>query len=278
MRVMRAIAVWTCFVVSSTAFGQAVPDGFYLLSDDSSAPSLPVRNGDSVQVGLAQEIGVERSYFYALDNANSQFHLTMWTSPDSPTIDSPFALVVSGRAYLSAGGTVHDTVDFGVFGTENAEQIARYLSTTIEYRRHPKHELLVEWIPTEEQFQIGEDVRAKLRITNVGTNTVSFLQGGQNRGSRDNQYVFSAWFRGRGVQDVGSNEHFGGLGVKRVLAPAEVFGGEVSLSMWFAFDQPGLYTIHGSYFLQFFDPDSENFGRTIWTDYVSADFTVRVSE
>ena len=89
--------------------------------------------------------------------------------------------------------------------------------------------------------------------------------------------MFSAWLYGKGVQDIGSNMNRGGLAGMRVLGPGEVFGDEVSLSKWFSFDQPGFYEIHGSYFLDFLDPDSESF-RSIWTDYVSADFTVRVSD
>lgn len=275
---MRVAAVWIGFLVCSTALGQTVPDGFYLLTSDASAPSLPARNGGSIRVGIPQDVRVQRSHLYAMDNANSQFYLAIWVTPTSPAIDSPFALVVSGHAYRSGGGTRgYDTVNFIIDEAANAELVAHFVGTTIEYRRHPKHEFLVEFIPTEAQFGIGDEVRAKLRITNVGSNTVAFMQGGRNRGTRDNQYVFSALLFGRGVQDIGSNINHGGLGGKRVLAPGEVFEDEISLSKWFAFDQPGYYEIHGSYFLDFLDPDSEGF-QNIWLDYVSADFSVRISE
>lgn len=278
---VRAIAVWICFVFSGTAYGQAVPDGFYLLSNDSSAPSVPARNGEQILVGLAQEIRVMRSVLYSEDNANSRFILNIWIShaalAAAPSM--PFALVVSGRAYVSGGGSSSDDVpvDFRISGGENAEQVARYLDTTVNYRRHPKHELLVEFIPRKERFRIGDEVRVKLRVTNVGNNAVSFLKGGRNRGVRDNQYAFSAWLFGRQVRDIGSNIDHGGIGVMRVLAPGEVFADEVSLNMWFSFDQPGRYEVHGSYLLDFSDPDGESFG-IMWTDYVSADFTVRIDE
>jgi len=64
------------------------------------------------------------------------------------------------------------------------------------------------------------------------------------------------------------------------LSPGEVFEDKISLSKWFAFDKPGMYVIHGSYYLDFHDPDAESllWWRTIWEDYASAEFTVRIKE
>ena len=37
----------------------------------------------------------------------------------------------------------------------------------------------------------------------------------------------------------------------------------------------GFYDIHGSYFLDFIEPEADSW-RTVWTDYVSADFMVKI--
>ena len=107
-----------------------------------------------------------------------------------------------------------------------------------------------------------EDVIVTLRITNVGTNAVSFMQGGRNRAARDNQYTFSARSRGKQVEDVGTSYHFGGLAVRRVLRPGDVFEDKVSLKKWFSFKDAGMYEMHGSYYVDFQDPEDDSW-RTI---------------
>jgi hypothetical protein len=147
----------------------------------------------------------------------------------------------------------------------------------VVYRRHPHHNLLVSFVPTKKKFNIGDEVTATLRIKNVGVTTISFMKGGRNRAARDNQYVFSARLAGTQIDDLGTSFHFGGIAVKRVLKPQEVFDDNISLSKWFAFDKEGMYQIHGAYYLDFIDPESEQWN-TIWDDYVSADFTVTIRE
>ena len=117
-----------------------------------------------------------------------------------------------------------------------------------------------------------------LRITNVGINAVSFMKGGRNRGPRDNQYTFSATYRGKQVEDVGPGYDFGGIAALRTLRPGDVFEDKVNLQKWFPFKEgAGLYEIHGSYYLGFQDPDDDSW-RTIWDDYASGDFVVTIKE
>jgi hypothetical protein len=62
-----------------------------------------------------------------------------------------------------------------------------------------------------------------------------------------------------------------------VLKPGDVFEDVISLSKWFPFDKAGTYEIHGSYYLDFHDPGAE-WWRTVWEDYVSADFLVTIKQ
>src|SRR5262249_28752585 len=112
-------------------------------------------------------------------------------------------------------------------------------------------------------------------VTNVGDNTLSFQKGGRNRALRDNQYIFSAYWNGKQVADIGSSYHMGGLSTRKVLKPGETFEDRVSLSKWFAFDKGGLYEVHGAYYMEFYDPNASTW-RPIWEDYVSADFQIRI--
>jgi hypothetical protein len=91
------------------------------------------------------------------------------------------------------------------------------------YRRHPQHNILVSFSPTKPEFKIGDEVTSVLQVTNIGKNALSFNKGGRNRAVRDNQYIFSARYNGKQVEDIGSSSHFGGMYVKRVLKPGEVF-------------------------------------------------------
>ena len=160
-----------------------------------------------------------------------------------------------------------------MIGEVNAEQVARFFKSPVRRRAHPHHCLLVSFRPTAPQFSIGEEVTADLRIENVGTDTIAFQKGGRQRAARDNQYVFSARYNGRQVDDIGSSSHLGGLSGTVTLRPGESFEDRVSLSKWFALDNPGTYNVHGAYYLAFRERADESFF-TVWEDYASADFQV----
>ena len=57
----------------------------------------------------------------------------------------------------------------------------------------------------------------------------------------------------------------------------KIYIGKKQELKWFAFDKAGIYVIHGSYYLAFTDPGAKSC-KTIWEDYVSADFTVHIIE
>jgi hypothetical protein len=169
-------------------------------------------------------------------------------------------------------------LDFRFSGPDDALAVARYLNAPIICHRHPGHQLLVSFTPARTSFRIGADVPVTFRIENVGANTVAFSKGGAYRGaSRDNQYSFSARLWGRQVEDIGSSNHFGGIAGSVFLKSGEVFADNVDLKKWFAFDRPGTYEVLGSYSMHYFDPEGEAF-RTIWSDYVTSAFEVKIDK
>jgi hypothetical protein len=190
-----------------------------------------------------------------------------------------YQLAIGGNVYRQGGSgdSAKQTslLTFQILGEDNAKQVASYFDIPIAYHRHPGHKLRVTFTPTKQSFASGTEVTAVLRITNVGAEPIAFMKGGRNRGSRDNQYIISANRYTQPVPDIGNSQHFGGMAGKYVLQPAATFEDTISLSKWFAFDTSGHYFIHGSYFLDFVEPDAESW-RTIWTDYVSADFVVKI--
>ena len=188
---------------------------------------------------------------------------------------------MDGAAYrqIGSGSSQKDrsSASFEVTGDDNAKQVAKYFGTPLPYRKHPGHELQVSFIPVKQEFDTGEEVIVTLRITNVGTQAVAFMQGGRNRAARDNQYIFSATYRGKQVEDIGTSYHLGGISVRRVLQPGDIFEDKVTLQKWFSFREAGVYEIHGSYYLDFQGPADDSW-KTIWEDYASADFAVTIKE
>lgn len=218
------------------------------------------------------------------NNWNDSFYLRADVPYDKSLEKTPWnILVVNGKAYEQDSlGSMMDKktslLEFRSIPGEQKEDVARFFSIQPYLRKHPGHQLAVRFIPQMGEFLQGEDVIVILIIKNVGTNTVVFDQGGRNRADRDNQYVFSARYDGKQVEDIGSSHHLGGLGTLRILKPGDTFKDGINLNKWFSFAQPGLYEIHGSYYLEFKDPADNRPLRTIWEDYISADFAIRIAK
>lgn len=279
---MKTLIALVMILVSAWAFGADQPDdGIYLRAKHAPCPCIMSQDGQKLFLGKKQTLNVLKSELFSQNNANTRFYLSVTVPYDEDVGPSTYVLIVAGTAYRQTGSGSSQkktsSLSFYVSGKENAEQVSEYMKTPLVCRRHPQHNLLVLFRSTKQEFSVGEEVTATLRIVNVGTNSVSFMKGGRNRAARDNQYVFSARHRGKQVEDIGTSYHSGGLAVRRVLKPEEAFEDTISLSKWFSFDKPGMYEVLGSYYLNFNDPNDESW-TTIWEDYVSADFVVRIKE
>jgi len=256
-------------------------DGIYLRAKGEPSPWIKSQDGQKIFLGKKQTLEVQKSELFSQNNANTEFYLSVTVPYDEDIGPSTYILIVDGTAYRQAGSGSSQketsSLSFYISEKKKAEQVSEFVNTPVVYRRHPRHNLQVSFTPAKQEFSAGDEVTATLKIKNVGTNEVSFMKGGRNRAARDNQYIFSARLGGKQVDDVGTSYHFGGLASRRVLKPGEIFEDTISLNKWFSFDKPGMYEIHGSYYLDFKDPDDESW-RTIWEDHVSADFAVRIKE
>jgi hypothetical protein len=166
-------------------------------------------------------------------------------------------------------------------------QIAQYFRTKVQKRRHPGYLMLVEYIPDKEEFSAGEPVIVTLRITNVGHTEFAFMEGGFQRGSRDNQFAFSAELVGgedvggkrvgKMVPDTGNPLNYGGFELPVRLQPGESHDVQVDLAGWFNFERDETYNLRGSYYMQLVDPNDTDLD-TIWEDYACAEFTVKMKD
>ena len=279
---MKKIITITVLLACTGLFAADKPEnGFYLRDKDNPTQSIRSQDGRRVFLGEKQSLKIQASSISSSNNANTRFSLTVTVPYDEKIGPSSYVLIVDGKAYrqMGSGSSQKKTssLSFCISGKKNAGQVSKFLKTPVVYRRHPRHNFLVSFTTAKDEFHVGEEVTVTLRIENVGVHDVAFMKGGRNRAARDNQYIFSARYRGKQVDDIGTSNHFGGIAVRKVLKPGDVFEDRISLSKWFAFDKPGFYQIHGSYYLDFNDSDKKSY-MTIWEDYVSADFHVNIKE
>lgn len=143
-------------------------------------------------------------------------------------------------------------------------------------RRHPGHRMYVQFIPSKPAFAPGQPVPITLRITNVGDEPFNFMRGGRQRGARDNQFAFNAQLFDKMLPDIGDPINFGGIGSFILVKPGEHTEVSVDLTKWFAFKEPGVYMMRGSYFMEFADPATETY-LPIWTDFACAEFMITIA-
>jgi len=263
MQEMKVFTTTLLLLVNACVLGVDQPDdGIYLRASGKPAPWVRGQDGQKIFLGTRQTLAIQKCELVSQNNANTRFRLSVTVPYDKSIGPSTHVLVVAGTACRQAGsGSMQErtsSLGFRISGEENGKRVSEYMKTPLVYRRHPRHNLRVSFTPTSQEFAVEDEVTATLQITNVGTNRVAFMQGGRNRAPRDNQYIFSARHRGEQVDDIGTSYHFGGLAARRVVEPGGVFKDQISLSKWFAFDRPGMYEIHGSYYLDFKDPDAES--------------------
>jgi hypothetical protein len=254
-------------------------NGFYRLSWNAAGP--PVKLYDRTFYAADKlDLTVLKAEIGSTNNANTQFNLSV-TIPLASQPELPVALFIGGIANPSYGrgsDGKNAIIQFSIGGRQRAEQVASFLNIRTILHRHPQHELEISFRPVQAEFHQGEQVSVIFHIRNVGENAIAFREGGRNAAARDNQYVFSCRLNGKQVDDIGYSGHSGGISAFRTLRPGDVFDENVDLSKWFAFDKQGIYDLHGSYYMEFMDPDLDTPPHyPIWEDYATADFSVKIN-
>lgn len=242
----------------------AADAGLYDISDGVHPKILP---HDNYKVTLRSQA-----------NDNHSYYLQVETSHRFPKSCSDLGLMAGNQLIHFNGegeGSGRFTLDATVTNVNLIPQITADYHATILNRHHPGHQMLVEFIPNQEEFVIGDPVVVTLRITNIGTNGFAFMQGGRQRGMRDNQFAFTSEFEGKMVPDSGDPMNFGGLAMAVKLKPGENHEISVDLTKWFKFAKAGIYSLRGSYSMDFINPEAKEF-ETIWEDFACAEFLIRV--
>lgn len=285
MNKIQCCASVMILVLGVTAGAGTFQTGLYGLSEGEKGQTVQradTATGGEVRLGGLLSAKLSESLLVSVANDNSLYRLSLKTGPIPEGADNGrLAVVVAGlcmpvssHSDRDADGSV--SVGTAVAGKEAAERIAKELGIEPQLRKHPGHKLLVTAEPKQTSYRPDEAVTLVMTIRNVGETTISFFDGGKQRGPRNNQFSFTA-FRmsgfGPALPDTGDTTNHGGKAGIRKLAPGDAFTKEVLLTGWFKFSEPDTYRITALYELGLLGAD----GRTMWDDFAVARCLVRVS-
>jgi len=203
------------------------------------------------------------------DNHNSRFWISVTPKP-SPAKDF-LGLILEGdgfRLKSQGHGATKDVLTSISFYADapTAAKVAKAMSVPLEKRKHPGHRLATRFIAGD----MNKTTFVTLEITNVGDATVTFMDGGRNRGRRNNQFSFAGFHNGKPMPDVGDPTHFGGLAGFVTLKKGEVFTKKVDLAKWFDLSGVGYYNFTGTFYIELMPPDGSH--PILWSDMVGAEF------
>jgi hypothetical protein len=188
----RFFATLLLFVGTSVLGADQHDDGIYLRAQGEPAPWIKSQDGQKLFLGTKQTLKIQKSELFSQNNGNTRFYLSVTIPYDESIGPSTYILIVAGTAYRQSGSGASQkktsSLSFYISEEKKAKQVSEYIKTPLLYRRHPRHNLLVSFTPTEQEFSVGEEVAATLQITNVGTNNISFMKGGRNRAARGHPF------------------------------------------------------------------------------------------
>lgn len=260
-------------------------DGIYRIVEKGDGPRIVRDDTGAVCIlgeRLTQNLGA--ASITSQNRDNSLFNLHFRNAGPLPVGDiAPAGIVVGGRCYVinniwNADADGSRSVGATFKSLDTAKTLAKVLKIEPFLREHPGHKFLVTFTPDKETYKLGDPMTLTMTIKNVGANTVSFFDGGQNRGPRDNQFAFIAmaghgW--GKAVPDTGDPTNFGGLGSYQTLKPGDTFKKPVSLDKWFKFEEADHYRVTGMFRMQFYVP-GDPLHRVLWSDFAVGECVVRV--
>src|SRR4051812_8588480 len=191
MNLIRAVVVLVLLEVQA----MAADAGLYDVSDVSHPQVLRDQLG---KITISSQ-----------SNKNTRYYLAIHAAQFFSLPCGRIGLVVGNKTirFDSQGedGNGHFTsMETTIDDPEVIPQIAQYFHIEVRNRQHPGQQMLVEFVPAKKVFTLGEPATVYLHITNIGDRDFAFIQGGRQRGSRDNQFAFSAELLGdKMIPDTG---------------------------------------------------------------------------
>jgi len=279
------VLVVSCILAAQPANAH-LANGIYvvLLSGEGTTVERSDGGSGKVVLGDLATTAFGKAILTSVSNDNSKYRLDMTgAGPFADGVEKHHYAVYVDCACVPAWGArphADRTMDLEltIQGETAAEKIAKALGVKPVLRRHPGHQLVVSWYPVAESSMTGKPVVVRMEIKNVGEVPIKFIDGGHQRGPRNNQFGFTAYRIvgvGRAVPDTGSPENEGGPGSITRLPPGETFTKKVDITDWFKFDEPGPYKVTCLYRLELLE---ERARFPIWDEYAVGECLVRIND
>lgn len=272
-------------LIGGTATAQQVEPGLYTADDQEG--EIQVRRNDGtgalrLKERVSTDFGTATIFSQSNDNQVCRLQLS-YDHPLPDALTSGLAVLSFGVDHLvidSRGSNNNETFTLGatIRGQQAAERIAAHLDVKPVFRAHPGHLMQTRLIPLQDEYEIGDTITLRLEIENVGEVPFSFMDGGMQRGPRNNQFKFIAFRNhgfGKAVLDTGDPTNFGGLAGLKTVKPGEVFQKEVCLNDWFDLKDADSYRITGLFELGLVD--EENWHEH-WKDFAVGECVIYMRE
>lgn len=277
-----------CFANEIKQDQSELKSGLYELVDEGQGVAVNRTDrgiiGEQLHIGRWLTDQFTDAIMISSSNDNKVFKLTLTTSevPINERRRHGFAFIHEGQCLYAeiynendhqAQNSGKKQIGMNVHGMKAVNATATWLNITDKkLRTHPGHQLVATLRPVNEASQPEQPVTLNMSITNQGQTPIRFVDGGSNRGSRNNQFSFIA-YKGMSLgsveyalPDTGNPDHSGGIEVFITLKAGETFSKKVRLTDWFRFSKAGTYQIISVYPLQMMDEQWQ----VIWDDFATA--------
>lgn len=263
-----------------------LPDGFHEVVEKGPGTRFELIDGTSELIGKRLVEVRGSATLKSLSNDNQKFGLTLKNAPslwDGPE-PLPYVLIIDNVGLRPSGYAIPNAEGnrdyyYRIEGAELAKRLAKKLNGEVIERKDPGHRLQLKWIPSQEQYKVGEEIVLTMELKNIGKESVSLRSGGSQRGARDNDFRFIAQGiggEGKGIPDTGDPNHHGGLSGVHEIKPGESMKKTVILNRWFKLDQPDIYRITGVFPIHLVDPNQTGFDQGIWDDLICGECRIHV--
>ena len=281
---MCVFAVLSCLFALTFFADNEFENGIYEVVSEQNAKVTMHVGEREVHLGNRVDFESNNISIWSETNNNDQFGFCLRGCRVEQSNSKMFAIVTNGKCFsLSASQSPKGgSIDFDFWGKTNtaddAKSISKFLNTDITLNKHPGHQLQTALRPTKESFKVGQKMPLEIEITNVGNSPVYFMNGGQQRGPRNNQFrfiAFSAKNNGKAIADTGDPLNFGGLAAFVTLKPGETFKHSADLANWFEISTPDSLHVTGLFELVLMNKDHEHTGPR-WRDFAVGECTVQI--
>jgi uncharacterized protein YpiB (UPF0302 family) len=249
---MRAALI--LFFISFSIFSFGQPNGLYLSTKSIDDITVKDVKGEDVKVNLKLPKKINKAFVYSESNTNKDFRIEL-VYDGKPTNDDRLVLLINNKYYKAWNSGMRrnsqDTyVNYASFAAnqEQADEIAKALNVTCNYRKHFGHTLKYEFIPSKQSYKMGDSVWVKFKITNTGSIPVYFnrveLCGNE---SRSDYFDFDVHYNNEWISNSNSSCYEGWA--YKELKPGESDTMIECVNRWSDFKLAGKYTIDCEYSL-----------------------------